>query len=141
MQKNNILNNIDLAITHLTQQLRTNPYDSDLYNNLASIHYKINNIDEAIYNYQRSLQLNPHNWQAHYNLANCYTKKNFIPDAINHYKFSLELHSDNINAIQNVGMLLVSIEDFKNALPYLEQAYNKEKSNQANIEFINYLAN
>ena len=141
MQKNNILNNIDLAITHLTQQLRTNPYDSDLYNNLASIHYKINNIDEAIYNYQRSLQLNPHNWQAHYNLANCYTKKNFIPDAINHYKFSLELHPDNINAIQNLGMLLVSIEDFKNALPYLEQAYNKEKSNQANIEFINYLAN
>lgn len=133
-------NNIDLAITSLHQQLRDNPYNSELYNNLASVYYRINNIDEAIHNYQKSLQLNPHNWQAHYNLANCYTKKNFVPNAINHYKCSLELHPDNINAIQNLGMLLVSIGEFQNAIAYLEQAYHKETSNQTNIEFINYLS-
>lgn len=141
MQKNNTLNNIDLAITNLHYQLQYDPYNSELYNNLASVYYRVNNIDQAIYNYQKSLQLNPHNWQAHYNLANCYTKKNFVPDAINHYKCSLELHPENINAIQNLGMLLTSIEEFQHALPYLETAYNKDRANKDSAEFLNYLAN
>jgi len=75
MQKNTNLNNIDLAITNFNQELRINPHDPDLYNNLACLYYRINRIEEAIYNYQRTLHLNPNNWQAHYNLANCYVKK------------------------------------------------------------------
>jgi predicted TPR repeat methyltransferase len=141
MQKNTNLNNIDLAITNFNQELRINPHDPDLYNNLACLYYRINRIEEAIYNYQRTLHLNPNNWQAHYNLANCYVKKNFIPDAISHYKFSIELQPDNINAIQNLGMVLVDSENFAEALPYLEKAYLVNKENQSNVEFIEHLSN
>ena len=132
MQKNSTLNNIDLAITNFNRELSINPYNPDTYNNLACLYYRINQTTEAIYNYKKSLYLNPNNYQAHYNLANCYVKENLITDAICHYKESIQLEPNHINAIQNLGMLLVTIEEFEDALPYLDKAYTNNQENQFN---------
>ncbi len=141
MQKNSTLNNIDLAITNFNRELSINPYNPDTYNNLACLYYRINQTTEAIYNYKKSLYLNPNNYQAHYNLANCYVKENLITDAICHYKESIQLEPNHINAIQNLGMLLVTIEEFEDALPYLDKAYTNNQENQFNVDFLEQFAN
>lgn len=134
MQKNN-------TISYFYEKLNHDPHNPDLYNNLACLYYKINNIENAIYNYKKALYLNPNNWQTHYNLANCYVKKNFIPDAITHYQTSIKIYPENINAIQNLGLLLVDLKNFEEALPYLEKAYLNNNENQTNINFIEQFAN
>ena len=134
-------NNIQLMLADFNQKLRLEPHNPDLYNNIASLYYRIHQIDKAIYYYQRSLNINPDNWQGHFNLANCYVQKNLIPDAIAHYQKSIQLNSENTDAIQNLGMLLVDTKNFSEALPYLEKSFMLQKTNQTHLEFIEQLAN
>lgn len=133
--------NISNLLIQLQQQLNVDPDNPTLYNQLANLYYKINQLEQSIYYYKRALYLLPNNSEIHFNLANCYVKKNFIDDAISHYKFCLELNPNFLTAMQNLGMLLIEIKDFKEALKYLIKVYDKDPEIQKNFLFLEQLAN
>lgn len=135
------IQNISILLTELQQKLQLDPYNPVIYNQLANLYYKINQIEQSIYYYKRALHISPQNPEIHFNLANCYVKKNFIPDAISHYKFCLELNPNFLIAMQNLGMLLVEIKNFQEALPYLVKVYTEDLEIQKNFVFIEQLAN
>ncbi len=135
------IQNISILLTELQQKLQLDPYNPVIYNQLANLYYKINQFEQSIYYYQRALHIFPNNPEIHFNLANCYVKKNFILDAISHYKFCLELNPNFLIARQNLGMLLVEIKNFQEALPYLVKVYTEDLETQKNFVFIEQLAN
>lgn len=114
----------DKALATLNEIIKSEPKNSEAWRVLAQIHWiQMHEPDKAFDELIEALRCEPKNIWALVLMGNLFTKeKNDIEHAKQYYDKVLEYHPDNAIAINNIGATYMEMNDYDNALPYLEKA-------------------
>lgn len=114
----------DKALATLNEIIKSDPKNSEAWRLLAQIHWiQMHEPDKAFDELIEALRCEPKNIWALVLMGNLFTKeKNDIEHAKQYYDKVLEYHPDNAIAINNIGATYMEMNDYDNALPYLEKA-------------------
>jgi len=85
--------------------------------------------DEAYSITLRLLEMYPNNFIFHYNLAVCEKRRGNIDKAIVHYKKALSLNPNHIDALNNYGIIMKTI-DLRQAVKIFNKAYTLDSSDR-----------
>ena len=85
--------------------------------------------------FQRALTIDDTNGAIYYNLANIYYNQGRFNEAIKLYQKSLKYHMDMVDCNYMIGMAFNQLEAFKEALPYLMTAAEKDENRDSEIQF------
>lgn len=93
---------------------------ADAYCNLGILESSKDNLIKAIDCLTHCLKYDPRHFEAHYNLANVYSELGNTDLAKIHYEISIEIEPDFDSAYYNLGLLLISQKDYKEAIRILQ---------------------
>ncbi len=131
-----------LAIDNYQKAIKIGHRDIDkTYSNLGDIHLQFHRYSKAIesYNKVKNKQLiNQQLISAYNNLALTYNQKRQYLQALEMLNKVIDLDPNNYQAIQNIGIVYLNLEDHNNAIKYLEKAM-QIKPNQKLINQIKTL--
>ena len=85
--------------------------------------------------FQKALTINPDNGAIYYNLANLYYNQGRYNEAIKLYQTALKNNVATVDCNYMIGMSFNQLEAFKEALPFLMTAAEKDESQDAEIQF------
>lgn len=105
------------------------------YINAGIILADIGEIVQAEKFFQRALTIDDTNGAIYYNLANIYYNQGRFNEAIKLYQKSLKYHMDMVDCNYMIGMAFNQLEAFKEALPYLMTAAEKDENRDSEIQF------
>lgn len=108
---------------------------ADAYCNLGII--KAANSDHAgsVDCFTKCLEMNPRHVEAHYNLANVYTELGDIQLAKSHYQISIKLDPEFPDNYYNLSLVLVSLEQYDEAVDMVYQFIEKAPGSERNMAF------
>lgn len=93
----------------------SNPNNSLLISNLATLQRYEGKLEDAAKNYTLAIDMTPNAVTLLNNRASLYIEMNKISEAVADYQRILKLEPENEEARYNIGMLLLENKDFKNA--------------------------
>ena len=131
------LGKLDEGITLLNKLIDQAPYSIVYWNALATAYLIADNTDESLKSIEYALAIDPNNPDALFTKANClYKMDNFI-DALKCYRrFAESEFGDKELGELNVGMCLVNLEDFENAISHLQRALAASSPQSPNLALI-----
>ena len=118
------------AIDHARQSLAGNANNTSAYANLALIYYAMDLNDVAklvILNALKIDEKNPDVWNT-YGLIEL--KNNNVTDAIKHFQKAIELKPDHLQALLNLGAIMLSVRDYERSITLFEEALKHDKKNR-----------
>jgi tetratricopeptide (TPR) repeat protein len=83
-----------------------------------------NEMTKAVDYLTKCLKENPRHFEAHYNLANVYSDRGSFDLAKMHYEVAIELEPDFPNSHYNLGLVLISLKQYKEAISCIDQYMN-----------------
>nr|WP_277951054.1 tetratricopeptide repeat protein [Staphylococcus lugdunensis] len=119
----------------LFNNIEENPNVIENYINAGIILADIGEIVQAEKFFQRALTIDDTNGAIYYNLANIYYNQGRFNEAIKLYQKSLKYHMDMVDCNYMIGMAFNQLEAFKEALPYLMTAAEKDENRDSEIQF------
>nr|WP_248285689.1 tetratricopeptide repeat protein [Staphylococcus lugdunensis] len=119
----------------LFNNIEENPNVIENYINAGIILADIGEIVQAEKFFQRALTIDDTNGAIYYNLANVYYNQGRFNEAIKLYQKSLKYHMDMVDCNYMIGMAFNQLEAFKEALPYLMTAAEKDENRDSEIQF------
>ncbi|UZW85153.1 tetratricopeptide repeat protein [Staphylococcus lugdunensis] len=125
----------DKALKALFNNIKENPNVIENYINAGIILADIGEIVQAEKFFQRALTIDDTNGAIYYNLANIYYNQGRFNEAIKLYQKSLKYHMDMVDCNYMIGMAFNQLEAFKEALPYLMTAAEKDENRDSEIQF------
>jgi tetratricopeptide (TPR) repeat protein len=125
----------DKALKALFNNIEENPNVIENYINAGIILADIGEIVQAEKFFQRALTIDDTNGAIYYNLANVYYNQGRFNEAIKLYQKSLKYHMDMVDCNYMIGMAFNQLEAFKEALPYLMTAAEKDENRDSEIQF------
>ncbi|AMG63278.1 MULTISPECIES: lipopolysaccharide assembly protein LapB [Staphylococcus] len=125
----------DKALKALFNNIEENPNVIENYINAGIILADIGEIVQAEKFFQRALTIDDTNGAIYYNLANIYYNQGRFNEAIKLYQKSLKYHMDMVDCNYMIGMAFNQLEAFKEALPYLMTAAEKDENRDSEIQF------
>ena len=116
--------------------LDSNPYSSEYWNQLASSQFMHNNIQDSITSSEFSLAINPNDDQALLNKSNALFTLNNFEEALKYYRLFQQQQPENESAEMMIGITLLRLEKYDEALEHLEKALllAEQNGNVANYE-------
>ena len=126
------------ALDYLLKAKKEEPDNFSIYFNLGTLYKKFKKDDEAIINYEKSISLNKKFVQGLNILADIYLNKGKLTKAIEYYKKSvnLDMSKKNINAINKLGIAIISIflkdkdiKKLREAKKYFEKTHELDRDN------------
>lgn len=118
------------AIKHARQSLAGNANNTSAYSNLALIYYTMDLNDVAklvVLNALKIDEKNPDVWNT-YGLIEL--KNNNVTDAIKHFQKTIELKPDHLQALMNLGAIMLSVRDYERSITLFEEALKYDKKNR-----------
>lgn len=118
------------AIKHARQSLAGNANNTSAYANLALIYYTMDLNDVAklvVLNALKIDEKNPDVWNT-YGLIEL--KNNNVTDAIKHFQKSIKLKPDHLQALMNLGAIMLSVRDYQRSITLFEEALKYDKKNR-----------
>lgn len=103
------------AAEALSDAIRINPDETDLYINRAYFRYNNNNFAGAMSDYDAALNLEPQNEVALFNRALLRTEVRALTQAAQDFTKVLALNPSNFHALYNRALIYLEIKNFKNA--------------------------
>ena len=117
------------SLFEANKMLKIYPQSKDLYNICGASNAGLNNLDAAINNYKKAIALKPNYAEAYNNIGLSYYAIGKNDLAINNLKDAIKIKSNNPEAYNNIGLaffskgyLLDSIDCYKKAVDYLQNA-------------------
>ncbi|MGE5497718.1 MAG: tetratricopeptide repeat protein, partial [Syntrophothermus sp.] len=95
--------------------------DPDVLNLLGMTHYSLRNIDDSLSCYERLVAADKNSALGYYSLAVCFQAKENNERALQYYLKALEINPDYLDALNNLGLLYVSLKKIEDA----ERCYEK----------------
>ncbi|MEQ8582910.1 MAG: tetratricopeptide repeat protein [Marinoscillum sp.] len=105
----------------------------DAYCNLGILKSQQNELAKSIDYLTKCLELNPRHFEAHYNLANVYSDMGNFPLAKTHYEVSINIDPDFPNGYYNLGLVLISLKKYKEAIDAIDQYIIRSPDNDHKI--------
>lgn len=93
----------------------------DAYCNLGILKSQQKELAKSIDYLTKCLELDPRHFEAHYNLANVYSEMGNLPLAKTHYQVSINIDPDFPNSYYNLGLVLISLKQYKEAISVIDK--------------------
>jgi tetratricopeptide (TPR) repeat protein len=123
---------IEQAKNQYLEELKLNPNDAVIFNNLGNIYRDLGKYDDAVTNYKKSIELNKQIMNAYINLANVYIYSLNKPDlGIETYKNALLANPNNSDLNLSLANAYEQMGKKDNAKVIFESILAKEPGNQA----------
>ena len=129
--------NYDKALKSLLPITKKNPEYLFGLKILGAIYLQIGRLSEAHRVNKKVIELSPKDPEGHYNLAVNLKAINSIPEAIKAYKNAIILKSNYVEAYNNLGLIFLEIEKFKEAKSYFIKALSLLSGPSSYAAFIN----
>ena len=129
--------NYDKALKSLLPITKKNPEYLFGLKILGAISLQIGRLSEAHRVNKKVTELSPKDPEGHYNLAVNLKAINSIPEAIKAYKNAIILKSNYVEAYNNLGLIFLEIEKFKEAKSYFIKALSLLSGPSSYAAFIN----
>ncbi|MDM8523537.1 tetratricopeptide repeat protein [Desulfococcaceae bacterium HSG8] len=132
-------NELDKAIRHYTESLRTDPVSAETHNNMGLALVRKGKIDEGIRHYSEAKRINPLSRSAYNNMGNAFFYQGRLDQAIENYAEAIRIDPDFAEACRNMGLALIRKGSIDKAVSYFERTlrlnpYHKSaRRNLANI--------
>ncbi len=124
------LQDYDMAIQSVSKLIEVCPSNIDYRMLLAEIYQEliaetgnIQSVDFAIKTYEEILEIDEKHEVANVKVANCYAQKGDIENCQQFCKKALETNSKSADALQLLGVISFSMQEFEPAIQYFEQAF------------------
>ena len=125
----------ETALKKLFANIEENPDIVENYINAGIVLSDAGEIAKAERFFQKALTINPDNGAIYYNLANLYYNQGRYNEAIKLYQTALKNNVATVDCNYMIGMSFNQLEAFKEALPFLMTAAEKDESQDAEIQF------
>lgn len=113
----------------LKKALRIKPDFAHTYYTLGYFYYSDNNYDEAGFWLDEAIKLDPQFWPAHKLLGDIYFGERNYESAIEKYKTVINSNHGDAVLLNDLGLALMEMERYSEALVYLKQALSLEPDN------------
>lgn len=107
----------------------------DSYCNLGIMKSQQKEFSKSINYLTKCLQVNPRHFEAHYNLANVYSEIGNFELAKMHYEVSIEIEPEFSNTYYNLGLVLISMKEYKTAIDVIDKYIELSPGNDHKIAF------
>jgi Flp pilus assembly protein TadD len=105
-----------------TKWTRSEPRESDAWNNLGVAYEKLNRNNEAIEGFRQALRINPEDATAWYNLGVTYYKLNRYSQAVEAYRQALRINPEKADTWNNLGLTYSNLNRYNEAVEAGRQA-------------------
>jgi len=116
------MNQLDKAVTLLSESIEINPYQSAVYFNLALAFEKLKKYDTAVENYYKAIKLNTNHTKAYFNCAILLAELQQFEAAIANYDQAIRLNPNLVEAFYHRGNSLQAIKQFEAAITNYNEA-------------------
>lgn len=110
----------DKSIYELQKELKEDPDNADVWNDLGVKYYNIN-LHQAMNFLEKAISLDQKNFRAHNNIGVVYEELKYMKKAEQSYKKALEINSDYTDALYNLGTLYLNSDKLDKAEKYLRK--------------------
>ncbi len=115
------------VLTYMDKALVDDPNNATLYFAKGTVHDKLNDSEEAVKAYAKAIEIDPKFFDAHYNLGAVYFN--------NGVKMVEEANKIPAREVEKYDAAMAKAnEEFKKALPYMEQAYGVNPNSKDVVE-------
>lgn len=111
--------NFEKALIAFKEAEKRNPYEEDVYFYLGVYYFKTEDYLTAKEYYEKSIAINDKQAETHLNLGRCYSYLDMNDKAIQEFDYAYRIDNDCLDAIYNKGILLLSMNKYKEALENL----------------------
>ena len=102
------------------EEVRKNPDDAEVHNNLGKAYFDSGKWKKAIESYKQVIRIDPDDAKAHANLGLAYDESGKHQEAIESHKQAIKINPDDALAHFNLGLAYVDINDRDSALEQYE---------------------
>ncbi|MDG0838187.1 tetratricopeptide repeat protein [Staphylococcus equorum] len=127
--------NIEEALTALFANIEENPKEVENYINAGILIAEAGEVEKAEKFFQKAITLDPENGAIYYNLGNVYYNEVRFSEAIKLYQQALKYKVDLVDTNYMIGMSFNQLEAFKEALPFLMTAAEKDDRKDVEVQF------
>ncbi|XVL43468.1 tetratricopeptide repeat protein [Staphylococcus equorum] len=127
--------NIEEALTALFANIEENPKEVENYINAGILIAEVSEVEKAEKFFQKAITLDPENGAIYYNLGNVYYNEGRFSEAIKLYQQALKYNVDLVDTNYMIGMSFNQLEAFKEALPFLMTAAEKDDRKDVEVQF------
>ncbi|OEK70336.1 hypothetical protein AST00_00565 [Staphylococcus equorum] len=127
--------NIEEALTALFANIEENPKEVENYINAGILIAEAGEVEKAEKFFQKAITLDPENGAIYYNLGNVYYNEGRFSEAIKLYQQALKYKVDLVDTNYMIGMSFNQLEAFKEALPFLMTAAEKDDRKDVEVQF------
>lgn len=116
-----------------TKVIKLTPDDSDAYNNLGNVYYRLSRFSEAIASYERAINISPNDIDIYCNRGDAYDELARFEKAIEDYTKAIEINSKYAAAYNGRANSYIKTEKYKEALVDVNIAlqYAEDKDERA----------
>lgn len=120
------------VLDYINKALGSNPNEPSLHFAAGTVHDNLENFDEAVKSYEKALEIKPDFYDAVYNIGVLYFNKGV--------KYIEEANKVPAREVEKYDSLIAKAHiEFKHSIPYMEQAYGLDPSNEVVIETLRNL--
>lgn len=135
------LGKTDEAIEVLKKCISLNPYNSTPYNSLCIAYMDKRDYKNALKTCQDEIKVLPDEGEAYYNEASVYMNTREFKNAVQSYKKAIMLLKDKdeermYDAVYSIGFCFYTLQDWKNAVSYMEMAIEHFPDDQDLKDFL-----
>lgn len=123
------------ALKALFENIEENPNAVENYINAGIVLSDAGEIEKAERFFQKAITIDPSNGAVYYNLANVYYNQGRFKEAIKLYQKALKNNVATVDCNYMIGMSFNQLEAFKEALPFLMTAAEKDDNDDVEIQF------
>ncbi|MBC8779954.1 MULTISPECIES: tetratricopeptide repeat protein [Staphylococcus] len=123
------------ALKALFENIEENPNAVENYINAGIVLSDAGEIEKAERFFQKAITIDPSNGAVYYNLANVYYNQVRFKEAIKLYQKALKNNVATVDCNYMIGMSFNQLEAFKEALPFLMTAAEKDDNDDVEIQF------
>ena len=105
----------------------------DAFCNLGILKSSQGDLTKAIDYLTKCLEKNPRHFEAHYNLGNVYSDLGNLDLAKVHYEISTQIEPDYPNGFYNLGLVLISMKKYQDAIPCINKYVELAPVSEHNI--------
>jgi tetratricopeptide (TPR) repeat protein len=126
----------NLAKENITRYIQYSKNDSEAYNILGIIHYKMGDISLAEEYTKKAVKINPNNYWLHLRLSGLYSYNGRHEEALQELEISLELKPDDPKALLLLGETYLRLNNLSQATKIFKTVLSLEPKNKMAIKVL-----
>ncbi|MCD8840444.1 tetratricopeptide repeat protein [Staphylococcus arlettae] len=123
------------ALQALFDNIEAQPEEIENYINAGILIAEAGEVEHAETFFQKALTIDSENGPVYYNLANVYYNEGRFNEAIRLYQTALKYDVDVVDTNYMIGMSFNQLEAFKEAIPFLMTAAEKDDRRDVEVQF------